>query len=990
MKCQILTKEDLSPEKIRTTADKIKHYLLKPDCQFIYLLEDGQELQLCNVISDLNKLKTSDNKSFMGTTLTRMRTAYNLHFELKTVLITGNDLSANGVEVTTFAKLLEILESDDNISLKRADYHVIIDDEILSVNTLSELKKYKDLKELVNQEVSKLIQQTVFLNIGLDIQKRSEIKMTIMKDRFRQNYSNLVAQVTLQKKFLNSVLEAAKSGVDEQGYFNANNRDVLIAALESSKLDINVRRNLIDSLNSNLKTDVWNVLIDALAKVQLDAEGWRNLIDAITTTDFSSGNGKGSPKLNISGYYRVKEILDALNKTADELAKAKSRPIRIGVMGTRNSGKSVVINDLIHRDFAPTSVELATPNTVKYIPIAPSKKLTLHYDDTIQEFDTDIKLKAFIDAEFKKAAEKNDEGSALPDMTIHYPCNDLGYEIWDTPGPNYAKAGDYHRKKAVACIREVDICIFVIDYTQGATDDADKYLREIYEVFKENNKFYSLFITVNKTDQIYTAEVEKSVNRVVDNIRKTLAEIKYNNVVVFGTSALQSFYLDKVIALIKADGATTEPFVTETSIKTLFDNHAEDDYLTITLIEFIESAIRRLNRFHGIKDATEKELEAFSGMPQLLRYTQYIGQSKADMEIVNKVIGNCEGQFTIVKNALGVVEYEELSDEAKKYLEAVLPKVNEMNKLASGIKGKVENVVGGGETIISAQVEAKRQAESIEDQSKYQFRDEVDLAMKNWHVTENNIETLRRDSENERNKAFMNSFLNSVDNVFQNTAKEARQSVELLVETMSIYYSNEIKKELQKLSLEIASKVNEINATLHKAGMPEIVLPNFPVNVQIKPPDVKFNPEAVLGSGTLKKAAENAVMRFNRTGFLKKFKQWLLGPKEKISVEHFKKNVAEQLKNIGNEQIVNVFANLNNQINNEINKNFMLFYEDCQETQEIYQTIFKNTFRNILEVLIQTGADIEEIRRNIAMLKEIDNRMQVFFGIWRNIRMEDK
>lgn len=986
MKCDVLTKEMLSPEKIRSTAEKIKHNL-----QVIHLLEDGQNLRLCEVINDLSNLRTHNNESFMGIDLTKMRTAYNLHFKLKTLLVTGNDFSAEGVEVKTLAKLLELLESDDNISLKRTDYHVIIDDEILSVNTLSELEKYKALKELANQEVADLIQQTVFLNIGLDIQKKSEIKMTIMKDRFRQNYASLVEQVTLQQKFLNSVLEAAKSGVDAQGYFNANNRAVLIATLKSSKLDTNVRQNLVDSLNSNLEIDVWDVLIDALAKVQLDAEGWRILIDAITTTDFSSGNGKGSPKLNTSGYHRVKEILDALNKTSDELAKAKSRPIRIGVMGTRNSGKSVVINDFLRRDFAPTSLELATPNTVKYIPDAPGKKLTLDYSGKSYEFDTDELLKSFIGREFDRADKETGEGSALADMTIHYPCDNLtGYEIWDTPGPDYAVAGNYHLEIAKTCIREVDICIFVMDYSHGLTTYAVEFLKSIYETFKENNKFYSLFITVNKTDLIYVAEVEKSVNRALDYISKKLNEIGYRDTVIFGTSALQNFYLDKVIALAKADGATNKPFINADVMNQLRSKHHNADAITKSAIKFVRHTIEDLYDFHDILNATEKELEAFSGMPQLLRYTQYIGQSKADMEIVNRVIGNCEGQFTIVKSALGVTEYEELSDEAKRYLEAVLPKVNEMNKLAGGIKDKIENVIGGMETIISAQDEAKRQAKSIENQSKQQFVAEVDLAMKKWSVNEENIKTLRNDAEKESNKAFMNGFLNSVDNVFQNTAKEARQSVELLVETMSIYYSDEIKNELQKLSLEIASKVNEINTSLHKAGIPEIVLPNFPVNVQIKPPNVKFNPEAVLGSGTLKKAAENAVMRFNRTGFFSRFTNWLLGPKEKISVETFKKNVSEQLKHIGNEQIVNVFANLNNQIYDEINKNFMLFYEDCQETQEIYQKIFKNTFRNILEVLIQTGADIEEIRRNIDMLKKIDNQMQVFFGIWRNIRMEDE
>lgn len=992
MKCDILTKEMLSPEKIRSTAEKIKHNL-----QVIHLLEDGQKLRLCNVISDLNDLITDDGESFMGTILTRMRTAYNLHFKLKTLLLMGNDLSAEGVEVKALAELLELLESDDNISLKRTDYHVVIDDETLKDNNLSDSEKYKvvqSLKELANQEVAKLIQQTVFLNIGLDIQKKSEIKMTIMKDRFRQNYSNLVAQITLQKKFLSSVLEAAKSGVDAQGYFNTNNRAVLIAALENSKLDNNVRRNLVNSLNNNLKNDVWDVLIDALAKVQLDAEGWRILIDAITTTDFSSGNGKSSPKLNTSGYHRVKEILDALNKTEDELAKAKARPIRVGVIGTKKAGKSLVINNLINRDFAPSSLLLPTPNMIRYIPIAPGKKLTLDYDGKIyDDFGTDASLKSFILKEFKKAddAKKVGKEVVLPDMIIYYPCDNLNYEVWDTPGPDYFIAGDEHRKITEVAIRKLDVCIFVMDYTKYLEDSEVELLEQVCKIFKQNGKFYSLFVTINKTDEMYNDQEIKSVIYVIDYIKEKLERIdenkeklSYKDLVIFGTSALQSFYLNKVIMLAKANGTNVEPFITKNSIAILRGIHAGKTEITTTA-----SIIMHLQDHHGIKDPTEREIEAFSGMPQLLRYTQYIGQSKADMEIVNRVIGNCEGQFTIVKSALGVTEYEELSDEAKRYLEAVLPKVNEMNELANGIKSRLEEAVGGGQAVLRAHDEALKQSKDLEKKSKQNFADEVDLKMSNWVVTEQHIRNLRTNANNNNNRTFMNNFLNSVDEVFNNTTNEAGQDVELLVRLMSMRYSDTIQSKLKELSKKITNAVNEINEDLNKAGIPEIVLPKFPVIVDIQLPDIKFNPGEALDPQALARAANDSISFVRRTGFLSTITNFILGPREIISVGTFKRAVARELEKIGNSQIEDVYTNLNTQINCEINKNFKQFYADCEKTQEIYQKIFKNTFRNILEVLIHTGSDIEDMRRNIAQLKEIGNQMQTFFNIWRNIRMED-
>ena len=103
-------------------------------------------------------------------------------------------------------------------------------------------------------------------------------------------------------------------------------------------------------------------------------------------------------------------------------------------------------------------------------------------------------------------------------------------------------------------------------------------------------------------------------------------------------------------------------------------------------IKFIGDALGNLEDFHGVENATEKELYALSGVPQLWSYTQYIGGNKADMEIVNNVAGNCELSFKAVNASLIVTDLLTLSAEDKKYLE-------ELAVLIADLKRYVDNTV---------------------------------------------------------------------------------------------------------------------------------------------------------------------------------------------------------------------------------------------------------------------------------------------------------
>ena len=249
----ILNAADLQENILASTTKKIL-----ANAEKFYLLSTSLNMKLCNVIDKLSK--TLKDKA----ALTRVRFAYDVDFTLETTIQSGND--ENGDNVRSFAELLDKLEYDENLMLKRNDYHIVINDDNVTA-------------EIADRAVAQLFQQTVFLNINIDIKKKSEIKKALLKERFRANYQKLREQIETQKKYLETAL--AQSNLTE--------------------------------------------------------------------------NGKA----------RVGGMIESLEKMIQETEKTRKRPLRIAAMGTKKAGKSVVINSILKRDYAPTSSELPTPNVIK-------------------------------------------------------------------------------------------------------------------------------------------------------------------------------------------------------------------------------------------------------------------------------------------------------------------------------------------------------------------------------------------------------------------------------------------------------------------------------------------------------------------------------------------------------------------------------------------------------------------------------------------------
>lgn len=898
--CIILTPDDLLSENIRTTVKTIEYNPNK-----FYLLQFGWRTNLWEVVEQLGKVSEDDNM------LTRMRIAYDFEFELDTELKTGDNISAAGVEAETFADLLELMEFDENLNLKRGDYHVIINDE--------DIEQSADYNDDASREVAKLFQQTVFLNlVGLDIQKKSEIRKALIKDRFRANYSALLNEIQKNEDYINETLNQ----------------------------------------NSNLSDE---------------------------------------------SRERALKIIDAFHVMLDEFKKAKSRPIRIAAMGTKKAGKSVVINSLLKRDYAPTSSTLPTPNTIKYIPADPKSDLTLEYGGKTYTFTSAKALKDFIGEEFKKAQKESGEGAGLPNMTIYYPCDDLnGYEVWDTPGPNVAFT-DEHQKNAEECIKEVDVCIFVMNYSNHLTNDEVNFLQKIHEIFKKNNKFYSLFITVNRIDERYAVDEEKSVDRILDYISVRLAALNppYKNITIFGTSALQSFYLDDVIDLVKADrmedgeNADKLPLIDADSIFPLMKRHKN----ATTQIKFVNDAFGSLKYFHDIENATEKELYALSGVPQLWSYTKYIGEKKADMEIVDRVVGVCETQFAIIKNSLLVADLLKLTEEDRAYLV-------ELGKLIEGLKREVDKAINEIQPLMTedklkaAFYDVGEEIKSNREDAKKTAAERCENILKNATLTKDDVILLaEKNTQSDNVEKIIADITQMVLGVNKRSAETLDKSKNGICEKQISKVENGIQRAQEKISQKTAEVKSKVTNSTAQGIMESFQVPEFPSGLDHLMSEVQRID--IFLAGVLDIAAKDAEFDISWTEtvereangiwenicsfFGKTYYEQVTRHGKDYDVGKFKKALASKLVKENSDAVDKAHEKMEKAIQDEIREIFKNVKTQCDQIGDSYKKLYADFAQDIRLASDETSQHRDALERDIATFNGIKENLQPFFDMWYKI-----
>ena len=463
-----------------------------------------------------------------------------------------------------------------------------------------------------------------------------------------------------------------------------NTEDILIDNITSlSNLIDGIDEYMVKSCNLIIDTednDFISEITQALIYLNIELEvmmkkekndrkilnAFRKQFDKIRVSVISGEKALCKLDVNDEFLHEKNALLNTFNDIENDLEKAKDRSLNISVMATKKTGKSVIVNSFLNEQYAPTSLEIPTPNTCIYKK-SKDGNIRLKYGGADMLFKNPDDMYKYTYNEFKKAQNDKEHGYTIDDMEIYYTDanNDFAsFTVIDTPGSNYALAKNplngenVHKKIAFKWIKKSDVVLFLINYSSYLSTDEDELLERIKLEFQKQNKFYSLVIVVNKLDEMYISECEnKSVVRFLDYIRCKLNDLGYRGFVVMGTSARSYFDIIKVckidrdiikflgekIPIEKLKGSQLRARLKKLKEKFIGKNE-------MNTLSFVDEQLEKLECFYGLKGYDLNTLREKSGVPSLINYTTYIALHKAHFEVYGALIRSIDEKYLKVKN----------------------------------------------------------------------------------------------------------------------------------------------------------------------------------------------------------------------------------------------------------------------------------------------------------------------------------------------------
>jgi len=347
---------------------------------------------------------------------------------------------------------------------------------------------------------------------------------------------------------------------------------------------------------------------------------------------------------NREDLYKTRAMaLEVYEKIRIQIEKARGVEMKVAIAASKKTGKSTIVDCLLGMELAPTSLEMATPNSCIYRKSS-DERFHLSYKGRTYDFDSAKQLYDAVNNEFRRAQDDGENGFTIPDMDIFYVkhgSNFENYTIYDTPGPDLACTG--HKERASKAIEECDVVLFAIDYTKYLTTTEEEYLREIKTLFEEKNKFHSLIFVINKLDEALSDKGPKSIIKSIDFIRSRLRRIdaRYADCSIFATSAQDYFYTVELRdaarenpALARLLEAGADWFERMRRVMSQVGGESED---LDRILTNLDGEVSRMHGQLGYRTVGLREVENYSGMPQLMSYIDYVAQSKAREEIVNNI-----------------------------------------------------------------------------------------------------------------------------------------------------------------------------------------------------------------------------------------------------------------------------------------------------------------------------------------------------------------
>ena len=356
-----------------------------------------------------------------------------------------------------------------------------------------------------------------------------------------------------------------------------------------------------------------------------------NDIEAQLTKIFSEIKSKNIPEFNkkING----KDIFDIYEE-------AQNRVFDIGVIATMSSGKSTLINSLLHTELLPSKNAACTATITRILNkdvssyeaecLGTDNKTVIHQKETVtleklREYNDDPNI-SFIDIEGR-----------IPSI----PNGKMTLRLCDTPGPNNSMNVNHGILTETFIENQNSIVLYILNACQlGTTDDRNLLLNIASQMRKHGKEARDRFIfVVNRCDDLDPGKGE-TYDKLYNDVISYLKNFDINNPTIVITSAYNALLLRKSMDNISLSEKEDDDLEKARKANKRPLRHAEN-YVPMT--PSVKSKLQKnLNKY--ISDgSTDLEALVHTGIPILeLVIAEYIEKYAYPIKIYDSVKDMCQ------------------------------------------------------------------------------------------------------------------------------------------------------------------------------------------------------------------------------------------------------------------------------------------------------------------------------------------------------------